>query len=230
MRCLTALFGHNYVTVTHWPMRGPGRTARQRILQRTTDMVQLIRANIARQSCSKTVGRSRSGTPRPSRLQDCWVRSPNSADRFDTNKRRNGAGSNMAGLPVNYCLSPIAVCNNRFHPQCDYRQFLPSRRTLGLRGFRVDVCLCTSLAADSADESSSAAVNIKALCRVHRRSGQWRRYAAPRSPLGIARDVMRGGLSKCWRCQGPWCASGVIHGCSEPTRCATAWCTAASLE
>jgi hypothetical protein len=41
----------------------------------------------------------------------------------------------MAGLPVNYCLSPIAVCNNRFHPQCDYRQLLPSRRTLGLRGF-----------------------------------------------------------------------------------------------
>jgi hypothetical protein len=31
--------------------------------QRTTDMVQLIRANIARQSCSKTVGRCRSGTP-----------------------------------------------------------------------------------------------------------------------------------------------------------------------
>jgi hypothetical protein len=39
MRCLTVLFGQNYVTVTHWPLRGPGRTARQLVVQRTTDMV-----------------------------------------------------------------------------------------------------------------------------------------------------------------------------------------------
>jgi hypothetical protein len=39
MRCLTVLFGQNYVTVTHWPLRGPVRTARQLVVQRTTDMV-----------------------------------------------------------------------------------------------------------------------------------------------------------------------------------------------
>src|SRR3954447_14869699 len=103
MRCLTALFGHNYVKVTHWPMRGTGRTARQRIVQRTTDMVQLIQANIARHSCSKQSDALEAVPRRPSWLQDCWVRrqvrSPNSADRFDTNKRRNRAGSDMAGYP-----------------------------------------------------------------------------------------------------------------------------------
>jgi hypothetical protein len=111
MRCLTVLFEQNYVTVTHWPLRGPGRTARQLVVQRTTDMV----ANAAvRTDSTRTLmfsmawGRGSNSSHvcwRVHRLQprghaeapDSQPAERNDQRRDDTTRTTNSAESNMRG-------------------------------------------------------------------------------------------------------------------------------------
>ena len=109
MRCLTVLFGQNYVTVTHWPLRGPGRTARQLVVQRTTDMV----ANAAvRTDSTRTLMFSMAWGRGSNSSHVCWqvhrlqprghAEAPDSQPaerndqrRDDTTRTTNSAESNM---------------------------------------------------------------------------------------------------------------------------------------
>lgn len=73
----------------------------------------------------------------------------------------NSTKLDIADIQWNYRILAITLCSNHFrYHRTLADNFRGLRPTHWLRGFRVDVCVCTPVAVDSQDESASAAKNV----------------------------------------------------------------------